>query len=132
VNQCSAFNCESVHSLLESSTRHCRKTLPPDVFKCGPLPNAHITSESHCHWHITCKIDWKIHALHKKSLYTAQLSIPKHKRITTKNSYASMSLWRWSYFHFISNCLETSVACVRAECVVFLCRLYFWFCLPIT
>ena len=27
----------------------------------------HITSESHCHWHITCKIDWKIHALHKKS-----------------------------------------------------------------
>ena len=26
-----------------------RKTLPPDVFKFVLLPNAHITSESHCH-----------------------------------------------------------------------------------
>ena len=84
-------------SLSRTFPRHYRKTLPPNVFKFGPLPDAHITSESHCHWHITCKIDWKIHALQKKSLYTAQLSTPNHRRIRTKNSYASMSHWRWSY-----------------------------------
>ena len=41
-----------------------------------------------------------------------------------------MSHWRRSYFHFITNCLTTSVACVRVECVVLLCRLCFWFRLP--
>ena len=28
---------------------HYRKTLPPNVFKFGLLPNAHIMSENHCH-----------------------------------------------------------------------------------
>jgi len=32
-----------------------------------------------------------------------------------------------SYFYFILNCLATSVAGVRAKCVVLSCRLYFWF-----
>jgi len=31
-----------------SELRHYRKTLPPDVFQFGPLPNGHITLENHC------------------------------------------------------------------------------------
>jgi len=90
---------------------HYRKTLPPNVFKFGPLPNAHITSENHCHWHLTCKIDWKIHALHKKSLYTAQLTTPKHKRIT-RNLCVNVTLEMVLLpFHFE---LPRDFSCVRS------------------
>ena len=42
----------SVHYLIyrySSTVQHYRKTLPPDVFKFGPLPNAYITLDYHCH-----------------------------------------------------------------------------------